>query len=211
MRDKIIFIRNARRCHAVLLKSGDFPLSISRSDMSEFDFTRHVRSNPIFHQKGNVRCQTFVFRGKLSSQNNNKSWICSPKSRKRCISKGDSYKQWWLRLIDRITEHVLWASCEFNYSFAEESDRVNTFNCYPCKVFATTTNKWCCNYHGSSANSNHQHQDSDLPFDLTSHKRSQTPARGWTLRWSGRKLDHRHRTGDQRLKDKLSLSDKLMD
>ena len=154
-------------------------------------------------------CQTFVFRGKLSSQNN----IIRAESALLKAGKDASAKEIFTNngneIIDRITEHVLWASCKFNHSFAEESDRVNTFNCYPCKGFATTTNKWCCNYHGSSANSNHQHQDSDLPF--TSHKRSQTPARGWTLRWSGRKLDHRHHTGDQRLKDKLSLSDKLMD
>ena len=45
-----------------------------------------------------------------------------------------------------------------------------------------------------------RHQDSDL-WLLTSRKRSQTPAQGWSLRWSGRKLDHQHRTGDQRLKD----------
>ena len=179
--------------------------------LSEFDFTRHVRSDPIFHQKGSVRCQDV--RRSYFEENWAHKIIIRAESALLKAGKDASAKEIFTNncneLIDRITEHVLWASCKFNHSFAEESDRVNTFNCYPCKGFATTTNKWCCNYHGSSANSNHQHQDSDLPF--TSHKRSQTPARGWTLRWSGRKLDHRHHTGDQRLKDKLSLSDKLMD
>ena len=123
--------------------------------LSEFDLTRHVRSDPIFHQKGNVKCQTIVFLGKLSSQIDNKSQIYSLSK-----SNGDS------GLIDSITEPVLCASCKFNYSFAEESDRVNTFNCYLLQSFCNNNKQMMVQL---PRQLNHQqHQDSDLPLDLTS-------------------------------------------
>ena len=69
--------------------------------------------------------------------------------------------------IDSITEPVLCTSCKFNYSFAEESDRVNTFNCYLLQSFCNNNKQMMVQL---PRQLNHQqHQDSDLPpLDLTS-------------------------------------------
>ena len=105
-------------------------------------------------------------------------------------------KGWWQDRTD-----VLWASVKSNYSSAEESDGVNVFNCYPLQSFCNNNKQMKLQLSRQQQQKPPlRHQDSDL-WLLTSRKRSQTPAQGWSLRWSGRKLDHQHRTGDQKLKD----------
>ena len=73
----IKFIRDT--CHNdVLLKSGDFPFSISRSDPCQnlISPVMQLRSDPIFHQKGNVGPSRILRKTEPAlTQNNNKvSW-----------------------------------------------------------------------------------------------------------------------------------------
>ena len=115
-------------------------------------------------------------------------------------------------LIDSITEPVLCASCKFNYSFAEESDRVNTFNCYLLQSFCNNNKQMMLQL---SRQLRQQQPPLASRFITSSSHLSQTKPNSCTrlnleMVWSKIRSSSRH-CGPEAERYKLSLSDKLMD